>query len=201
MKNLLLILLVLLCILPLRADNWLQNGDFLDGITHWHGDGRSPADFASDNPLQAADPFTSKGLIMPLKHLDWTKVAQDFKGKLASGVMTITYLVSKDLAFSDNPADYKNMPDHIGYDGWSAFNTPPGDWVVFVSDFGSAHGTYYEIKPKLGSPDAQTFRAKVKGLTPLEDKTVTLAFPPGTGTIVILSASLTDENGNSSNLP
>jgi hypothetical protein len=192
MRNFLLTLIILACALPLRADNWLQNGDFVDGITHWYGDGRSPADFASDNPLQGSDPFTSKGLIIPLKHLDWTKVAQDFKGKLASGVMTITYMVSKDLAFSDKDDDYKNMPDHIGYDGWLAFNTPPGDWIVFVSDFGSSHGTYYEIKPKLGSTDVQTFQAPVRGLTPLQDKTMTLAFPPGTGMIVILSVSLTD---------
>ena len=31
-----------------------------------------------------------------------------------------------------------------------------------------------------------------KGLTPLEDKTITLAFPPGKGTLVVLSVSLTD---------
>ena len=85
MKTFTLVALVFALALPLRADNWLENGDFTDGISHWHGGGRSPADFASDNPLQASDPFTSKGLIIPLKHLDWTKVAQDFKGKSASG--------------------------------------------------------------------------------------------------------------------
>jgi hypothetical protein len=35
------------------------------------------------------------------------------------------------------------------------------------------------------------FKAKVSGLTPLEDKTITLAIPPGTGTLVILNVSLT----------
>ena len=84
------------------------------------------------------------------------------------------------------------MPDHIGYDGWKSFNTPPGDWIVFVSDFGSARGTYFSIKPKLGSSAEQTFRTRLHGLTPLEDKTITLAFPPGKGTLVVLSVSLTD---------
>jgi hypothetical protein len=197
MKALAMTLLAFALALPLHADNLLQNGDFTDGITHWHGDGRSPADFASDNPLASSDPFTSKGLIIPLKHLDWTKVAQDFKGKSASGVMTITYMVSPDLAFSTKPDDYVNMPDHIGYDAWQAFNTPPGQWIVFLSDFGSAHGTYYEIKPKLGSSDVQTYREPVRGLTPFEDKTITLAFPPGSGTLVILSVSLEDGTAQS----
>jgi hypothetical protein len=192
MKTLLFVLLMLACTLPLQADNWVQNGDFVDGITHWYGDGRSPADFASDNPMDKPDPFTSKGLIIPLKHTAWAKVAQDFKGKSASGVMTITYMVSPDLVFSDKPDDYVNMPDHIGYDGWSAFNTPAGEWVFFVSDFGSNRGIYSTIKPKLGSSTPQTYRQRLNGLTPLEDKTITLAFPPGTGTVVILSISMTD---------
>jgi hypothetical protein len=193
MKTLLFALLVLACALPLQADNWVQNGDFVDGIIHWRGDGRAPSDFAADNPFAKPDSFTSKGLIIPLKHVSWAKVAQDFKGKVASGVMTITYMVSPDLVFSTKPDDYVNMPDHIGYDAWKAFNTPPGEWVIFISDFGSSHGTYYEIKPQLGSSTAQTYRARVMGLTPLEDKTITLAFPPGAGTVVILNVSLSDK--------
>jgi len=192
MKALLFALAALACTLPLRADNWVQNGDFIDGITHWHGDGRAPADFASDNPMAKPDPFTSKGLIIPLKHTVWAKVAQDFKGKSASGVLSITYMVSPDLTFSSKPDDYVNVPDHIGYDAWLPFNTPPGRWVIFISDFGSSRGEYYTIKPVLGSSNVQTYRAKVGGLTPLEDKTISLVFPPGTGNLVILSVSLTD---------
>jgi hypothetical protein len=192
MKTLLCALLLLVIALPLQADNWIQNGDFSNGIDHWRGNGRSPSDFANDNPLEAADPFTSKGLIIPLKHMDWTKIAQDFKGRIASGVLTITYMVSPDFAFSTKPDDYVNMPDHIGYDGWKAFNTPPGDWIVFISDFGSNRGHYWEIEPKPGKSDPQTFKIRVENLTPLEDKTITLGFPPGEGKLVILSISLTD---------
>src|SRR5271163_1178698 len=96
------LLLALAFALPAHADgdNWIQNGDFTDGIDHWYGGGRSPADFASDNPLQQSDPFTSKGLIMPLKPETWTKVAQDFKGKVSNGILSITYKVSADFAFS-----------------------------------------------------------------------------------------------------
>jgi hypothetical protein len=195
MKLLAIIVLAFVAALPVLADgdNWIQNGDFADGISHWYGGGRSPADFASDNPLQQSDPFTSKGLIIPLKDLDWTKVAQDFKGKVAGGVLSVTYQISKDFAFSAKPEDYVNMPGHIGYDGWKAFNTPPGTWVIFISDFGSNMGVYYELKPKLGSTEPQTFRARVQGLTPYENKTITLAFPPGAGTLVVLNVSLTSE--------
>jgi hypothetical protein len=193
MKRICLILSLLGCVLPLQADNWLENGDFSDGINHWHGDGRAPADFASDNPLAAADPLTSKGLIIVLKHFDWTKVAQDFKGKIAAGVLKVTYMVSPDLTFSSKPEDYQNMPDHIGYDRWLAFNTPPGSWVLFLSDFASSMGSYIPIAPTLGSATPQTFRDKVGGLTPLEDKTITLAFPPGQGKIILLNVSLTDQ--------
>ncbi len=195
MKALAYVLLALVLTVPVRADgdNWIQNGDFADGITHWYGGGRSPADFASDNPLQGNDPFTSKGLIIPLHAATWSKVAQDFKGKVSSGVMTITYMISKDFAFSTKPDDYVNMPGKIGYDAWQTFNTPPGAWVVFLSDFGSSHGTYYEITPKPGSSAPQTYRARIQNMTPYENKTITLAFPPGAGMIVVLNVSLTSE--------
>jgi hypothetical protein len=181
--------------LPTRADddNWIQNGDFITGIDHWYGGGRSPADFANDNPLQGADPFTSKGLIVPLHQSTWIKVAQDFKGKQSDGTLTVTYKVSKDFAFSDKPDDYVNMPDKIGYDAWKAFNTSPGTWVVFLSDFGANKGYYYPLQPKLGSTDPQTYKARIVGMTPWANKTITLAFPPGAGTLVILSVSMTSD--------
>ncbi len=190
MKPSLFVLLVLACLLPLRADECLQNGDFADGIDHWRGDGRSPADFASDNPLQSSDPFTSKGLILPLKHVAWSKVAQDFRGKIASGVLTVTFKFSPDFAFSTKPEDYTNIPGQLGW-GWKTFNTPPGSWLIFISALGDTKGTYYIVQSKKGTAE-QTYHFKMTSLTPLEDQTLTLAFPPGTGTVVLLNISLTD---------
>jgi len=192
MKALASTLLALLFLVPLRAQdnaNWIQNGDFADGITHWYGGGRSPADYANDNPLESNDPLTAKGLIIPLRQSSWTKVAQDFKGKESSGILTITYKVSPDFAFSTKPEDYENVPDKIGYDHWKAFNIPPGQWMVYLSDFGTDRGHYYMITPKPGT-DVQSLHAKIPGLTPFADKTITLAFPPGTGKLVILGVSM-----------
>ncbi len=193
MRYLVVLVALIACFLPLHAGNLIQNGDFADGIDHWYGGGRSPADYASDNPLNQSDPFTSKGLIMPLKSETWAKVAQDFKGKGSNGVLTITYMISKDFAFSDKADDYVNMPHQISYDGWKAFNTPPGKWVVFLSDFGSSKGTYYELQPKLGSSAPQSVRLLIKSMTPMETKTIALAFPPGTGTLVVLGVDLEAE--------
>jgi hypothetical protein len=196
MKTLLLALLVLALALPLRADNWLENSDFTDGINHWRGSGKTPADVGPDDPLDKPDPFLTKGLIIQLRPMDWDKIAQDFRGKGTTAVLTITYMVAPDLTFSTKPDDYVDMPQQMHYDGWQAVNTPPGDWIVFIADFGTAHGTYWTLAPKLGSAAPQTFRARVTGLTPFEDKTITLGFPPGSGNLVILSISLADTTDN-----
>ena len=193
MKKLTFALLILLCPLLLKADNWLENGDFADGIDHWHGEGQTPAAFSNDNPLDKPDPLMSKGLIFPLKPSNWKKAWQDFRGKLSSGVMTVTYMVSPDLVFSTKPEDYKNVPNHIGYNEWKSFDVPQGNWVIFLSDFGSLHGTIYPVPPQGTPGTVQTFKAPVSGLTPMEDKTITLTFPPGKVTIVILSVSIDDK--------
>ena len=192
MRTLILALLVFACIIPASAQNWLENGDFTDGITHWRGNGRSPADMSSDNPFDKPDPFLSKGLIVPLRHKDWDKIAQDFSGKGTHGVMTITYMVAPDLAFSSLQEDYENIPDQLHYDGWVPFNIRPGNFIVFLADFGTSHGTYWKIKPKMGSAEPQTVRLQLSGLTPFSDKTITLGFPPGSGNLVILNIALTD---------
>lgn len=192
LKKIALSLLILAGILPLHADNLIQNGDFTDGITHWHGDAQGPADFAPANPFDKPDPFTSKGLIVTLKDNRWRKVAQDFTGKITGGVLTITFMVSPDLAFSASGADYVGVPHKIGYDGWAPFNTTAGAFVFLISDFGSSTIWYNSVTPELGSSKVQTIKDKLTSLTPKEDKTITLAFPPGKGTIVILSVTLTD---------
>jgi hypothetical protein len=193
MKALVFVLAFFAADLSSRADNWIENGDFTEGITHWRGNGRAPSDFAAENPLEKPDPFTSQGLIIPLRPMDWDKVQQDFRGRSKRAILSITYMVSPDLAFSTKPDDYVNMPQQIHYDGWKSVNTPPGAWIVFVADFGSAHGTYWTIKPKLGSSGPQTFKVRVTRLTPFDDKTITLAFPPGDGKLVVLNVSLTDD--------
>ncbi len=123
------------------------------------------------------------------------KVAQDFKGKVSSGVLTITYRLSPDFAFSTKAEDYQNVPAKIGYDHWKSFNISPGEWMVYISDFGSDHGLYWKIPAKVSPGDVQTLHMNVKGLTPFADKTITLAYPPGTGMFVVENVSVTSTQG------
>jgi hypothetical protein len=195
MKLLACALIALFLALPARADgdNLLQNGDFADGLDHWYGGGRSPADFANDNPLAASDPFTSKGLIMPLHDQTWTKVAQDLRGNVSNAELTVTFKVSKDFAFSTKPDYYNNTPVQIGYGGWKPLDTPVGNWVIVLADAGSSFGYFDPIPVKPGSSDPQTVHVRFTGLTPGADKKITLAFPPGTGMVVVLSVTLTGQ--------
>ena len=189
MKLLPLLFLAVACALPLRADEAIQNGDFTDGTSHWHGDGRSSADFSSDNPLQASDPFLAKGIIIPLKQTSWSKVAQDIRPSSGSGVLTITFKYSKDQTFSDKPDYFTNIPAQMGW-GWKPFNIPAGAWLIDVTDSTGTKGFHSEVKAKAGSSEPQTYRMNVAGLAPHDETTLTLGFPPGTGMVVILSVSL-----------
>jgi hypothetical protein len=196
MKTFAFALLALALALPLRADNLLQNGDFTDGISHWHGDGRSSADFASDNPLGGGDTFTSKGMIIPLKHTAWVKVMQDFKAPSANATMTITYMSSTDLAFSTKDDDYAMFPMCLDM-MWKSKAIKSNQWTAGVyaagGDMAKGHiGGLSLLSPPATPAQPQTVKVSFKDLTPSDPYTVILGFPPGTGTIVVLNVSLTD---------
>src|ERR1039458_5072926 len=193
MRILPLALIILACAFPLRADNLLQNGDFSDGSTHWHGDGQSPDEYAQDNLSATSNPLTSKGLIIQLKPDRWTKVAQDFRGdKGTNYTLAITYKVSPDLTWSTKADDYANMVDHLRFEGYEAYTNgriaiQVGQFFVWLGDFNGTSSDRNEFKLKPDSGDTQTIQKMFEGrLTPQGDKMITLAFPPGTGTVVIL---------------
>ena len=191
-KRLSLAILLLAVSLPIRADDWLANGDFSSAGDKWYGTAKWPADFAPSDPFTKADPFTSAGMILPLKSAQWLKEFQDFKGKGTNATLKITYALSPGLTFSQKPEDYQNMPDKIGWDGWLAFDTPPGTWVIFISELEKRHGAYYLVQPKLNDTTDQTFVASVAGMTPFTDKTIAIGVPPGDGTMVIKKIELID---------
>ena len=193
MKLLVCLLPLLLATLGAHADYWLQNGDFTGGSDHWYGDAKWPSDFAASDPFAKPDPFTSKGMIIQLKSQSWVKVFQDFSGKGKNAVLKVSYAMSPDLAFSHDAKDYQNMPDKIGWDAWKAFNTPINTWVIFISELSSRKGQYRLIEPHFGSNQEQTVITPLKDLNPGSDKTMALAFPPGTGTLVIHKIEIDDQ--------
>ena len=66
------------------SKNLLKNGDFSSGINHWEGDCHTP-DSSSFDPTAAAP---TSGVVVKLRHADWTKVTQDFDGKIGEYVAT-----------------------------------------------------------------------------------------------------------------
>jgi hypothetical protein len=179
-----LVLLVLVWPLRLEADEALKNGDFSDGINHWSGDGEDVA--------QAAPDLAPKGMIIKLDPNEWTKAVQEFIPIGTDFTCAITYKLSPDAQFSVDEKDYRNVPKHLGYALWKRFRIPKGDWMMMISDFGEKiSGTYFPIKPGPTPGETETFQTTIGGLETREDKTITLAFPPGQGSVIILNVSMT----------
>lgn len=195
MKPIIFAILLAAVLLPARATDWLTNGDFSDAGTHWYGEAKWPADFTPSDPFAKPDPFTASGMILPLRAGTWLKEFQDFKGKGTNAVLKITYQLSPDCEFSKKADDYKNMPDKIGWDAWLAFDTPPGTFVIFISEIGSRHGEYFLITPNQNETGEQSITREVSGMTADTDKTMAIALPPGKGILVIKKIQLLDNNG------
>jgi len=204
MKTFFCTLIILASTPLLRADNLLQNGDFSDGRAHWQGDGKSAADYAQDNSSANSDPLsstsdtvslTSKGLIIQLKESRWTKVSQDFTGdKSAHYVFNMTYKIAPGTTLSDKAEDYKDIPDHVrfeGYEPWHRFDIEVGKFFDTVDSLDQFGGFYEKFAPNLGSNDIQTFTDPGPTVFPPGHNMVTVAFPPGKGIVVILSISVT----------
>jgi hypothetical protein len=166
------------------AGNLLQNGDFSNSNNRWEGDGKT-------------NPSFGKGLIVQLSPNSWTKVWQDFKGDQGvSDTLTLTYKVSPDLTVSDKQEDYANILPRIqfeDYQGYGPVGIPTGYFLAWIGDLTNHASRYerYRVKPDIG--DTQKIAHTFPNSLPLADKMVTLAFPPGTGNVVILSVSVTSK--------
>lgn len=167
--------------------NLLKNGDFSSGINHWEGDCHTP-DSSSFDPTATAP---TSGVIIKLRHSDWTKVTQDFDGKIGEYIATVTYTVSPDLKFSTKQDDYIAVPGKLGFTRLSNFDSPPGDWILFINDLGAMHYTYWRITPKVDAPGAQKLTVQIQlDSDDSEKKGFFLAFPPGDGFITLQSIEL-----------
>ena len=195
MKNLLLALIILACPCSLRADSLIQNGDFSDGNTHWQGDGKTPRAYAGGNPAALPDPLTGKGLIVTLNPASWTRIFQSFpsdKGTRYS--IVVTYKLSANLTLSKDPAAYAEISKRIqipGFEDFGSMTIQPGQFYGTLGDPSSTTIAMEVFSPKLGSTEVQTYQHTYPPIPALGNKTVALAFPPGTGTVVILSVIVT----------
>lgn len=192
MKKLTFGLFVLLTSLQLQADEELKNSDFTDGRSHWEGDGESAlaAESANAAPsLTETNVTTASGLLLKLSRRDWTRVTQDFRPLGSSGTLTVVYKLSDDLTFSTDTNDYVNVPALMNFNSFKSFNIRPGTWIALFIESARTEMDYYNVTPKSGS-DTQTYKGRIFNLVPREDKTICLAFPPGTGTVTLLHVGL-----------
>jgi hypothetical protein len=168
--------------------NILKNGDFSSGVNHWEGDCHMPDSISYDD----SQTQPTSGVVVKLRPGDWTQVVQDFEGGIGQYKVTITYVPSPDLKFSDKPEDYKNVPGHLGYTALSQFSMTPGKWALIINDLGAGHYMYWKIEPKIGGTAAQTLNLRVQlDSQAAAEKGFILIFPPGSGFINIQNISMT----------
>jgi len=194
-KILLLCLLVLASPVLVVADNLIKNGDFSEGKADWYGDGKTAEAFAASNPAAAADPLYSKGLIVPLDANSWSRVYQTFTtGQEREFSIVVTYKLSPDLDLSKDPEFYKSICKKIkvpGFDGYSHFSSSPGVFFGLVGD-PSMNLIANEIFTPVQAPgDVQVYKHSYPAVPVSKTKIFALGFPPGKGTVVILSVEVT----------
>ena len=171
-----------------HAGEVLQNSDFSDGKDHWLGDGVSPSDLSPDDPL-AVD-SSAKVLIVQLKPHHWTKVTQDFHTDAVKLAIVITFNSSPDVKFADTLDAYKNQTDDLRL--WPVpLNYSAGEFFYGILDDSKRiwFGGFGEISALKGPHP--TLEHNLDNAAISNNKTIYLAFPPGTGSIIIKSISIT----------
>jgi len=187
MKTLVLACFLFIPFVALRAENCIQNGDFAGGTDHWYGDGKTPSEFASPDPLTPAKYSITQGLAVPLKTMAWSKLTQNFETNATDLSITITYSVTSDFSFSDKASYYTNISSQIGQKNFSPFSIDKNHWLAIFCDKGKNVFTYYPIEAPDKTEGTFTFTNKLGGFIPHQDKTIILAFPPGNGLVILQS--------------
>ena len=176
--------------LSARAEELLLNGDFSDGRNHWLGDGITPAELTPDNPL-----FTTMGksstneLIVPLRPHGWTKVTQSFHTHSAEYNIIIRFKPSLDVIFTKEKDDYDRTAEEVGLWNnvlyhqfnnflWGIVDDSRRFWFAGYCDASKLKGAH------------PTLQHTMTNLANTDDKTLYLAFPPGSGNIIIQSVSV-----------
>jgi hypothetical protein len=205
MRALLLLLAALfVSISPAFADegkNLLKNGDFSSGISEWEGDCHTPSQTSGDatptlGDISSPAAAPAAGVVVKLRGHDWTQMKQDFDGKIGEYTMTIVYSLSPDLKFSTSLDDYANIPASTGYSLFRAFSSPPGKWIIIVSDVGAARFTYWTVNSQGAAGQPQTFKSHVHlGSDDSSAKAICLVFPPGSGTVTLQNISIVPASG------
>ena len=214
MKLPLALLFSLAVAVPLLAQDGppetMENADFSDGTTHWHGDCKpAGSDMTTDFTSSKG---SSGGITVDLHSSSWTKVTQEiheYKGARGSMTLTIVYKTSTDLKLSALPSDYTNAGGAVDFGG-AHLNAKPGEIIAFIdkppatraTQSSTSTTTTYTIYPDniartsfVPTTDGSTQTVTATLIPPSgdadTDPTFCIAFPPGSGSVTLLKISLT----------
>ena len=190
MKKSLLAFLLVASLQLVHADNVLKNSDFADGAQYWHGEGRTPEDLKPQNSLDTPVDYGDKGLIMVLRPQTWIKIVQEFKTRSASATLNVTYKIAPNTTFSSKDEVYQNVPHSIGFDVWYPFNGKRNTFMTMVCDVLNYRTTCDNVAPNFRTTDKQTYTEAIDSMVLDDEQTIYLAFPPGTGAVILLHVSL-----------
>jgi hypothetical protein len=173
-------------LLPVYADDILLNGDFIDGKTHWHGDGDAPD--------------VGGKLVITLQPDRWTGVYQNFNAESATLQLKINYTVSDDCSLAVERAPDNSIPpltasallEATGLQTsiYSIKLAPSNSWMLALISGGTVvHRQPVHVKPEKGLP--HYVNATLSSWTgQFTDANLCLMFPPGKGTVILTSVTL-----------
>ena len=206
---------LLLAVVPLPGQEIMENADFSDGTTHWHGDCKPAGSDSTTDFITSST--TAKGLLVELHSSTWTKVTQEMhnlKNVSATVDLTIEYQISSDFKSSDRKSDYENIAASVGFGG-AQIDGQPGQILAFIdappfsrASVASSDSyntvTVYPDDVSLASfaPSAEagphTFTRTIRMPMPKGENhpTFCLAFSPGSGSVTITKISLIPHVGS-----
>jgi hypothetical protein len=197
MKRAALILFVLACTLPLRADI-LVNSNFTDGRAHWRGDAKD-----LDTSGDLSNPSLQGGVIITLKKDKWSKVFQTFPVRNAKLYYTITFKLSPDYKIAPRlgtGSDAFSSADLTDVPGRMSGDFDENAWHLIVRNTGSPwEASFQMLYPDPSKPSPQTLTGRVGELPTDTEAVLLLLIPPGEGSVTLLKVSLSPNDPNPNN--
>jgi hypothetical protein len=159
----------------------IKNGNFVAGEGYWEGDG--------------APDRSGKGLVVTLNPSSWTRAYQTFADQGTQNSIEVTYQLSPGLTVSRDTADYTEISKRLqipGFERFGSLGISPGQFYGTIGDPNSDGIACEVFSPQLGSTGIQDYRHDYPATTVSGATTFVLAFPPGSGTVTLLSAYVTN---------
>jgi hypothetical protein len=203
-----------------RGYDILLNTDFKEDTTHWKDDPNAT------RCLTAKPSPDGNGIVIPLDPNKWIAIQQNFDTPDEKLILNVTYTPSDDCSFDaakfqlpqgrgstsiSTPTGQVTIPP-LGRGG--NFNPTvvevltgvdvndftetlkPNEWVALIAD--PQARTIHYLKISSSAPNPKAISQLFEKLMEHEEKTLYLAFPPGTGTVTITHASLDRQAADSS---